>query len=118
MNKIMNKVVFFWVLATVSLNAMAAPVAFQGINENATVDNVAANSQAFLGNLFEFFVNIGFVMGLVVGYLALSKAKKISNGEENGSYAGPIIMLIVAGALTSVWFVVFVLSNTVEGMAG
>lgn len=114
----MNKAVFFWVFTMVSIDAMAAPTAFQDINQTATVDNVAANSQAFLGNLFEFFVNIGLVAGIIVGFMAGIKMKKISSGEENASYAGPLIMLMVAGALTSVWFVVFVFSNTVEALAG
>lgn len=119
MNKIMNKAIFFWVFAAVSIDAIAAePKAFQGINKSATVDNVAANSQAFLGNLFEFFVNLGLVAGIIVGFTAGLKMKRISAGEEQGSYAGPLIMLAVAGGLTSVWFVVFVLSNTVESVAG
>lgn len=119
MNKIMNKAIFFWVLTVVSIDAIASgPTAFQGINQSATVDNVAANSQAFLGNLFEFFVNLGLVAGVIVGFAAGLKMKKISSGEEQGSYAGPLVMLAVAGGLTSVWFVVFVLSNTVENLSG
>lgn len=119
MNKIMNKAIFFWVLTVVSIDAIASgPTAFQSINQSATVDNVAANSQAFLGNLFEFFVNLGLVAGVIVGFAAGLKMKKISSGEEQGSYAGPLVMLAVAGGLTSVWFVVFVLSNTVENLSG
>ncbi|MBO6225154.1 MAG: hypothetical protein J6N72_06860 [Psychrobacter sp.] len=119
MNKLMNKTIFLWVLTMVSIDAMAAPPnAFQGINQSATVDNVAANSQAFLGNLFEFFVNLGLVAGIIVGFMAGLKMKRISSGEEQSSYAGPIVMLMVAGGLTSVWFVVFVFSNTVESLAG
>ena len=120
MSKIIKKATLFWVLASVSLSAIAdsGPGAFQSINQNATIDNVAANSQAFFGNLFEFFVNVGLILGIVVGAVALNKAKKISNGEDNASYASPLIMLAVSGALTSVWFVVFVLSNTIEGLAG
>lgn len=115
----MNKAIFFWVLTVVSIDAIASgPTAFQGINQSATVDNVAANSQAFLGNLFEFFVNLGLVAGVIVGFAAGLKMKKISSGEEQGSYAGPLVMLAVAGGLTSVWFVVFVLSNTVENLSG
>lgn len=115
----MNKAIFFWVLTAVSIDAMASgPKAFQSINQSATVDNVAANSQAFLGNLFEFFVNLGLVAGVIVGFTAGLKMKKISSGEEQGSYAGPLVMLAVAGGLTSVWFVVFVLSNTVENLSG
>lgn len=114
----MNKAIFFWVLTVVSIDAIAAPTAFQSINQSATVDNVAANSQAFLGNLFEFFVNLGLVAGVIVGFAAGLKMKKISSGEEQGSYAGPLVMLAVAGGLTSVWFVVFVLSNTVENLSG
>lgn len=115
----MNKAIFFWVLTVVSIDAIASgPTAFQSINQSATVDNVAANSQAFLGNLFEFFVNLGLVAGVIVGFAAGLKMKKISSGEEQGSYAGPLVMLAVAGGLTSVWFVVFVLSNTVENLSG
>ncbi len=119
MEKLVGKMTLFWLLSALTIQAIAAPAEpFKGINQNATIDNVAGNSQAFLGNLFEFFVNIGLVAGVIVALMAGMKMKKISSGEEQGSYVGPIIMLLVAGALASVWVVVFAFSNTVETLAG
>ena len=118
MKKLINKLTFLWVLSSITVSAVAATAEpFKGINSDATIDNVAGNSQAFLGNLFEFFVNVGLVAGVIVGLMAGMKMKRISSGEEQGSYAGPLIMLAVAGCLASVWVVVFGFSNTVETLA-
>ena len=118
MDKLISKLTLFWVLSSLTVSAIAAPAEpFKGINSNATIDNVAGNSQAFLGNIFEFFVNVGLVAGIIVGLMAGIKMKKISSGEEQGSYVGPIVMLFVSGALASVWVVVFAFSNTVETLA-
>lgn len=119
MNKLISKMTLIWVFSILSIEAIAAPSAeaFKGINRNATIDNVAGNSQAFLGNLFEFFVNLGLIAGIIVGFMAGLKMKKVSSGEDQGGYMGPIMMFIVAGALTSVWVVVFAFSNTVETLA-
>lgn len=119
MRNFSDKLLFGVIFSMLSIEAFAGSNggAFQGINKNATIDNVAANSQTFLGNLFEFFVNLGLVAGIIVGLIAGLKMKKISAGEEQGSYFGPIVMLFVSGGLASVWFVVFMFSNTVEAVA-